>query len=1247
MNLLRLISEKVLDLAEGLFTMTSRETVQARPTAVNSKQSKKRRLQRAKPGVVPGYRPKKHKPERPMEPFTKQDIIDAVESGDPAWSRIIRTAKRRFSLRKLSDWNKVCEKAPTSTTVEDDAEIRQEHSLRQNTASTTPAAATVDRKDVPKNRNQRRQAQREATKLQKAISKLRGKRASPAGSTFFYTFTIFWLGLVGLLTIAAIGGFTKNHFSTGISVPVVNIPSLFYSTPSLAIFVAVSGSLICKIYSVAAPVISTTYKSLKESLTSGFSYLEAETLVTFRNLKESLLFGLTALTTGTTAAYGSVKESLSSSLSILNDGTLALVILLWSIFSDTYSTVKERASSSCRAAKDLFSSTAYSLNHGLTSFWKSTFTSISSLPLLFQIRAVSMWESFHLLEASESQPSFEEYFHEREISEPHPPADVKLINTILILAEVIHRSNTQIPRQTVIKQTAGSFTQMEAPKANVETQAGPSVVDTSVGTDSQPLRSCRLASPVNAASVDQILGICSKNANSQTMSTTSGRSDKGSSQLSSESSSTSHSDTTVNSPTSSKSSQSSNSQPTSDDETAVSSPPSPASEKTSVSQISTASLKSVEPMVTTFMAKPKLASTSLRKLDRLHFEGEIFNVNSVIVTAWTCKVTGKSLILKEQFNRDVIHRPDKEVKVMHALKGSLWVPEVIDAFSQPSSDGSASTSEMILMERCSMDLFDFRSRVTPTAREVKDVKPENTLVNTNKDGSLISVKISDFGTSVKAACEISRSGTSGFISLEVLNDKLRTPMMDWYAMGVLLFNLTSNDKLPFEGDLSEQLKRMRAQKKHGGRMEKWELADEMETLPRAFFDLMYGLLEVDMDRRLGSNEDISDHSYFYDISPSWLQNIFDITEDSNPRFRTLTNNKKYASKVVSLAPLVSEAGLFSSQMSLSTPERRRLDQYKCDGIAVNTRCAVVSGWTCGSSGQKVVVKEVFNFSNTGSPEDEVEVLKALKGSSWIPEIYDSFFLNPVSEKKAPGLVIIQERCSMDLYEFRHCHQLSGMDVKFIAYQMSLALSYIHSKDFLHRDIKLDNILLNVTPDMKLMSVKVVDFGTSIQCDENGEAEGSCGTHGFIPPEVLAAGMSNKASDWFSLGAVLFHITTDFKFPYGKGDESAQLERMENEEIEEWIPVIDVDQHFKSLMDGLLELDLSNRLGYESPAIEHKFFDGVPSCWSRNVFDESNPSQPLFKPLNKALKYSKWLAAYSPVIEESSADDVPSAAEAFV
>ncbi|KAA5538756.1 serine/threonine protein kinase [Roseiconus nitratireducens] len=107
--------------------------------------------------------------------------------------------------------------------------------------------------------------------------------------------------------------------------------------------------------------------------------------------------------------------------------------------------------------------------------------------------------------------------------------------------------------------------------------------------------------------------------------------------------------------------------------------------------------------------------------------------------------------------------------------------------------------------------------------------------------------------------------------------------------------------------------------------------------------------------------------------------------------------------------------------------------------------------------------------------------------------------------------------------------VAGKRLKLIR-SMSEALKYVHSKEFIHRDICPRNfICLPKTEDVKL-----IDFGLSVPATPPFMAPGNrTGTPLYMSPEIIRRRATDKRVDLFSLG-VTFYCLIAFQHPW-QGD----------------------------------------------------------------------------------------------------------------
>lgn len=81
-----------------------------------------------------------------------------------------------------------------------------------------------------------------------------------------------------------------------------------------------------------------------------------------------------------------------------------------------------------------------------------------------------------------------------------------------------------------------------------------------------------------------------------------------------------------------------------------------------------------------------------------------------------------------------------------------------------------------------------------------------------------------------------------------------------------------------------------------------------------------------------------------------------------------------------------------------------------------------------------------------------------------------------------------------------------------------ALSYLHRRGVIHRDLKPDNALVSAEGD-----VKVLDFGLATLREHQSAEEEMAGTLAYMPPEILTGHSANEASDLYGVGMIAYEL----------------------------------------------------------------------------------------------------------------------------
>ena len=199
---------------------------------------------------------------------------------------------------------------------------------------------------------------------------------------------------------------------------------------------------------------------------------------------------------------------------------------------------------------------------------------------------------------------------------------------------------------------------------------------------------------------------------------------------------------------------------------------------------------------------------------------------------------------------------------------------------------------------------------------------------------------------------------------------------------------------------------------------------------------------------------------------------------------------------------------------------------------------------------------------------EIKLLKKLRNHKNIIKYFEHF------ENEKHFFIVMENIAGGNLLNaINKMSKFSEPMAKNIFKQLIETIKYLHNIGIVHRDIKPDNILIELDN-----TIKLCDFGVSKEVKEGQLLTDSCGTPAFVAPEILKDSPYNPyMTDIWSSGVVLYAMITGF-FPF-RGVNQTELHR--NILSGAFPKLKEASNELKDLLNKILEVNPNKRINIDN------------------------------------------------------------------
>ncbi|XP_072941846.1 ribosomal protein S6 kinase alpha-1-like [Epargyreus clarus] len=492
----------------------------------------------------------------------------------------------------------------------------------------------------------------------------------------------------------------------------------------------------------------------------------------------------------------------------------------------------------------------------------------------------------------------------------------------------------------------------------------------------------------------------------------------------------------------------------------------------------------------------------------------------------------------------------------------------------------------------------------------RDIKPENILVDTN--GYL---KLCDFGF-----CKILKKktwtlcGTPEYLAPEVILSKGYSFPVDWWALGVLIFEMGAGHPPFFASDPNRLYEK---------------ILEGQYKCPDSFTpeckQVLRGLLQVDPTKRLGCLKngtfDIKSLSWFKEIcwqsilhqrvpapfvpicpSPGDTSNFPEVSQTKLRKMSKCMYEQEFMDfygMTTTFDKKEEKKEYFSHDLQIN--HKRYLDALKYDFVKNYTNPVVYEKTAeefdqlitlgVGSFGTVFLVRDKNTFDYHAMKAIEKAVIVKKKNVKQL--LFEKKILESVT---FPFVIQLDFCCKDNAYIYLLLPYVAGGELftlikrlgnlseplsQFYAAQMVLALEYLHHCGVIHRDVKPENIFIEESGYIKLG-----DFGFCKIIKNRTWT--LCGTPEYLAPEIILSKGYTYSVDWWSLGILMYEMNAGYPPFY-----SSDTMKLYGKILDGQFRTPDcMTPACKSLVKNLLDVDPTRRFG----SLKSGVFDIKSHAW---------------------------------------------------